>query len=308
MTDGIWRKAIPESRDRIQSRVLVSLIGAALVAMSVWTVTLAYPIARLFPAFILGALVVSIVFSFAVWKLRAATAAGAACGGTICLLITYWTGAYPQSIVRTALTPLTMLFVITFVATRAGKKRKTRAGLAEGRRGRTASQVIANLSIAALCVTPAAYFIVQSLTHDSYAADADLRVAAMMRVMCLAALVEATADTVSSEIGQAYGGTPRMLLSLLKVQPGTDGAVTALGTIAGIVSGFLVAEGGAWAMHLSGRRALIAALAGSLGLFFDSLLGATAERKGWLGNDLVNFISTLFASAVAGVAYWLFVN
>jgi len=35
------------------------------------------------------------------------------------------------------------------------------------------------------------------------------------------------------------------------------------------------------------------------GLIFDSLLGATVERRGWLGNDLVNFSSTVFAAAVA---------
>jgi uncharacterized membrane protein len=36
---------------------------------------------------------------------------------------------------------------------------------------------------------------------------------------------------------------------------------------------------------------------GVFGLFFDSLLGATLERAGWLNNDAVNFLST--ASAVA---------
>jgi uncharacterized membrane protein len=39
------------------------------------------------------------------------------------------------------------------------------------------------------------------------------------------------------------------------------------------------------------------------GLFFDSVLGATLERRGWLGNDLVNFCSTLFAAAI--VLIWL---
>jgi uncharacterized membrane protein len=34
-------------------------------------------------------------------------------------------------------------------------------------------------------------------------------------------------------------------------------------------------------------------------LFFDSLLGATVERRGWLGNDLVNFSSTAFTAALA---------
>ncbi len=36
----------------------------------------------------------------------------------------------------------------------------------------------------------------------------------------------------------------------------------------------------------------------SLAFFFDSLLGATLERRGYIGNDLVNFLSTLFAAAV----------
>jgi len=37
------------------------------------------------------------------------------------------------------------------------------------------------------------------------------------------------------------------------------------------------------------------------------LLGATVERRGWLGNDLVNFSSTLFAAVLAAVVYRFFV-
>jgi uncharacterized membrane protein len=35
------------------------------------------------------------------------------------------------------------------------------------------------------------------------------------------------------------------------------------------------------------------------GLFVDSLLGATIERRGWLNNDAVNFLSTLAAALMA---------
>jgi len=35
------------------------------------------------------------------------------------------------------------------------------------------------------------------------------------------------------------------------------------------------------------------------GLLFDSLLGATLERQGWLNNDGVNFLSTASAAAFA---------
>jgi uncharacterized membrane protein len=38
---------------------------------------------------------------------------------------------------------------------------------------------------------------------------------------------------------------------------------------------------------------------GVFGLFFDSLLGATLERRGWLNNDGVNFLSTVSAACFA---------
>ena len=43
----------------------------------------------------------------------------------------------------------------------------------------------------------------------------------------------------------------------------------------------------------------IACAGGVFGLFFDSLLGATLERKGWLNNDAVNFLSTASAAVFA---------
>jgi uncharacterized membrane protein len=46
---------------------------------------------------------------------------------------------------------------------------------------------------------------------------------------------------------------------------------------------------------------MLAFVAGVAGLLFDSLLGATMERHGWIGNDVVNFCSTAFAAGVAFV-------
>jgi uncharacterized protein (TIGR00297 family) len=226
----------------------------------------------------------------------------------ICFQITLWTGSFTESALRTGLTPLILLFVLTFVSTRAGRTKKARTGLAESRRGRSAAQVIANLSVAALSVSPQSENLVQrwmayccvSGLYEAWASEA-------VKIMCVAALVEATADTVSSEIGQAFGGDPVLIAGLRRAEPGTDGAVTFLGSCAGVAAGALVAIAGGWAIHLSLRAVLTTLGAGICGLFFDSLLGATVERRGWMGNDLVNFTSTAFAAVLAAVIYRLFV-
>jgi uncharacterized membrane protein len=54
-------------------------------------------------------------------------------------------------------------------------------------------------------------------------------------------------------------------------------------------------------MTLGGSAAIfwISCAGGIFGLFFDSLLGATLERRGWLNNDAVNFLSTASAAGFA---------
>jgi uncharacterized protein (TIGR00297 family) len=306
--DTGWRKAIPEARDRLQSHVLVGVVGALLVWMSADSFYVAYPSGAIFFTLPVEAMGFSIGFAVLVRALRAATTGGAVCGGMICFLLTLWTDSSRETILRSGLMPLMILFVLTFVSTRAGRTRKVRRGLAESRRGRSAAQVVANLSVAALSVSPGLAILV--LRWMGYCCISGLYAAwaiEVVKVMCVAALVEATADTVSSEIGQAFGGRPMMLLSLRRVEAGTDGAVTLLGSCAGVLAGTLVAFAGGWAMHLAAGAMLTALGAGVCGLFFDSLLGATVERRGWLGNNLVNFSSTVFAAASAAIAYRFFV-
>jgi uncharacterized protein (TIGR00297 family) len=296
--DTGWRKAIPEERDRLQSKVLVWVVGALLVWLCADAVRAAARFSIRFPAFVLEVFALSAAFALIARRLRAATVGGAVCGGMICFLMTFWTGAWTKSVMRSGLTPLVLLFLVTFFATRAGRQQKMRAGLAEARRGRSAAQIIANLSIAGICASPWSAWIVGGET-SLLTGSAIL----VLKMGCLAALVEATADTVSSEIGQAFGGDPLLVVGLRRVSPGTDGAITVVGSCAGVAGGALVAITGGWAMHLSAGAMLTALGAGICGLFFDSLLGATVERRGWVGNDLVNFTCTLFAAVLAAVVY-----
>ncbi len=43
-------------------------------------------------------------------------------------------------------------------------------------------------------------------------------------------------------------------------------------------------------------------VAGIAGMLFDSVLGGTWENRGAMGNDSVNFVSTVFAADLALVA------
>ena len=90
-----------------------------------------------------------------------------------------------------------------------------------------------------------------------------------------------------------------MITTLRRVAPGSDGAVSLAGTVAGTSGALLVALAAMPALGLSIRSALGAVLGAIGGLFFDSLLGATAERRGWLNNDAVNFLSTIAAAVIA---------
>jgi uncharacterized protein (TIGR00297 family) len=289
-------KAIPPRRDQLQSRVLVWLLMPILCAVAALVISGPIIGTSRFPSFLLTSVLTSGAFALVAWRLKAATPAAATCGGIICLLLTY-TPIQPGTPSRSGLAQLLALFILTFAATRAGRTRKVSADIAESRRGRNIAQVIANLGVPALIAIPGFIFVEILWSQPNYF-DSSWVTA----VLVLSALAEATADTVSSEIGQAFGGRPLLVTTLRRVEPGTDGAISLRGTLAGLLAAAIVAAIGAWSMHLSPQQSSIAFAAGICGLFFDSLLGATLERRGWMDNDLVNFCSTVFSPAVCLLA------
>lgn len=229
------------------------------------------------------------------WVGRAGTLAAAFTGAVITASLMYGTAAEPFRPWRTALVPIVTLLVLTSLATRFGRAHKQRLGTAEKRRGRAASQVAANLGVALLAGTPMMQDYLAGILGDSASARLP------MFTVALAALAEAAADTVSSEIGQVLGGAPVMLTTFRRVEPGTDGAISLAGTLAGVLAaGFVSAAG---TLALGGGAAMLATswAAGIIGLFFDSFLGATFEREGLLNNDAVNLISTECAACAAGM-------
>jgi uncharacterized protein (TIGR00297 family) len=94
-----------------------------------------------------------------------------------------------------------------------------------------------------------------------------------------------------------------MLTTLRPVPTGTDGAVSLAGTLAGAAGAAIITGIAALVFQFTAGESAIAFAGGIVALFFDSLLGATLERRGWLNNDAVNALSTLAGALfAAGVA------
>ena len=266
----------------------------ALLVLVVAPVTVAVALECLFfapasPWLPVRALCLGALLALLVWKSRAATAGAALCGGlfTVALFM-----AVPGW--RTALWPLVALLLLTLGATRFGRARKEALGIAEARRGRIATQVTANLGVAALAAVALRF---------SLAVAAPVIVSSIaLRSALVAALAEAAADTLSSELGEVLGGEPRLLTTFRRVPIGTDGAVSMAGTIAGLCAAAIVAVVAAFALHLTLTDTALILFAAVAGLFVDSWLGAVLERRGWLNNDAVNFLATL---AAALLAFWV---
>lgn len=217
-------------------------------------------------------IVITGLFGIGGYLSRGVSKPGAIAGGLLAFLL--YVAAGPPAFVT-----LLGVFILTWIATRIGYVRKAAMGLAENRKGRGARQVLANVG-AATGFALAGIFI------------------PILHIASAAALAEAAADTASSECGEALAGSAYMITDLQRVDVGTDGGISLPGTLAGALAACLIATLGAagWVPH---RDVLAIAAAGFLGTVFDSLLGATLERRGVIGNNGVNFASTIAAGIIA---------
>ncbi|MGA7294234.1 MAG: DUF92 domain-containing protein, partial [Terriglobales bacterium] len=118
-------------------------------------------------------------------------------------------------------------------------------------------------------------------------------------VAAVAALAEAATDTVASEIGQYRRSQALLITTWQRVPAGTDGGITIPGTVAGLAAGLLIAMVAVSGGMILRSQLWIPVAAGFAGMFFDSLLGATLQRRGWMSNETVNFFATLAAGALA---------
>ncbi len=192
----------------------------------------------------------------------------------------------------TGLIMLASFFVLATVATTFGIQQKQKLGFAESNRGkRNAAQVLANGGIAAILGLSVWIFPQYYL---------------LFSLMIAASFSSATADTLSSELGNVFGKNFYNIVSFKKDIRGLNGVISQEGTLYGLAGSIIIA-----AIYALGNgfdfRFLIVVIAGTIGNFFDSVLGATLENNGAISNNSVNFLNTLLAALFGGCLYLLFI-
>lgn len=227
----------------------------------------------------------------------------------------------------------TVILIVFFVMAsgwsrvgRASKETLTVGILTKGG-ARDAVQVVANGGVFALC---AIGYAVWTAGGGSPVPSAGATWSGVLwRAAAGGALASASGDTWATEIGTLWGGRPRSILTGRPVEPGTSGAVTPIGTCAGIL-GAGVLGGVLWGLGWPARAAVASIGGGVAGMAVDSLLGATLQRRrwcercnvfterdvhvcdaptrpagglSWLDNDGVNALTTLSGACIALILY-----
>ncbi len=256
----------------------ITVIITALIA---WAFTALVPTVTV-PEIAIG-LAVTVALGYAAYALGTASVPGMLTGVLLALLSVVLGG------VGWFLT-LISFFAIGGLASKYRFDEKADRGVAQENQGaRGTGNVLANSAVALAALV-------------GYAATDHLGVPAVLFGFAFAgAVATALADTLSSEIGGLFDG-PRLITTLRPVEPGTDGAITWQGELAGLAGTTVVAVLAATTMPL-GDQALagvVGGAAGFIGMTVDSLLGALIEGDR-IGNQAVNFLATL-AGGIAAVA------
>jgi uncharacterized protein (TIGR00297 family) len=225
------------------------------------------------------ALAVTALFGYVSWALDAASIPGMMTGALLAML-TIVLGGYGWFAVLIA------FFGIGSLSTKFRYEEKEARGVAEDNEGaRGSGNVLGNAAVALAAVL-------------AYAARGKLAIPGEIFLFAFAgSIATAMSDTLSSEIGGVFDD-PRLITTLERVEPGTDGAVTWQGELAGAAGAAVVAAIAAGLFgNVDATGALVVAVAGLSGMTIDSLLGATLEGDA-LGNQSVNFLATLTGAFV----------
>ncbi|GAB2229859.1 hypothetical protein Droror1_Dr00014115 [Drosera rotundifolia] len=182
-------------------------------------------------------------------------------------------------------------FVVGTAATKVKMAQKEAQGVAEKRKGRRGpGSVIGSSAAGCVCATLSINGVGgKALSH-------------LWQLGFVASFCTKLSDTVSSEIGKAYGKTTYLVTTFKIVPRGTEGAVSIEGTVAGLVASVLLAFVGYLIGQINAIEAVLCVIASQLANLGESVIGASLQDKDgfqWLNNDAVNVINITMGSILA---------
>lgn len=203
------------------------------------------------------------------------TFAGSLSGGIIAILV--YSGAGLTGFIMMA-----AFFIMAILATSYKRKEKRKVQDSGHQVKRNARQVWANGGMAGLAGALSLFM------------DPDQ----IFAIIIAAVFSSAAADTISSELGMVKGKRFINILTLKEDRKGRDGVISVEGCLWGLAASIVIA-GIYYAGFGTPSHFLIILMAGTIGNISDSILGASLERKGIVGNDAVNLLNTIIAGITA---------
>jgi uncharacterized protein (TIGR00297 family) len=266
----------------IDDNITVPLVGSAVL----YAATLVEPgrLADAGPALLRGAMIggaINAALAVAAYAAKGVDLSGALAGwclGTSLYAFGGWRG----------FALLLLFFVLGTACTKVGYAKKAALGIAQEKGGRRGAKNAFANTVAGVAF---AFLAVATPHHDLFV------------LALIAAFATAAADTVSSEIGQAFGRTTYLVTSFKRVPPGTDGAVSLEGTLAGIAASAVLAAFAAASALVGWKGAVVVVAAAFVGTTLESYVGATLERMKAVDNEVVNFANTV-AGGLAAMGIW----
>ncbi len=187
---------------------------------------------------------------------------------------------------------LTIFTIAGFIATIRGIDRKKAQGLQEGQLGERTWKNVFGVGVPP-CIAVALNLIFD-LPLEAFA------------ILFISTIAVAGADTIASEVGvkdpKAY-----MITTGKRVEPGTNGGISILGTAVSTVIALMIAVMGWYVMTESLSVLLLIPFAmGVFGNLLDSVFGAVLENPGYI-SKYINNGSTEMISGLLGVMIYFII-
>lgn len=177
-----------------------------------------------------------------------------------------------------------LYFIIGTSVTKVKMSEKEKAGIAEKRNGRRGPEnVWGSAATAAIFCS-----LIGHGGNDN-----------LLKLAYVSSLATKASDTTASEIGKAFGKNCYRITDLKQVPPGTEGAVSIEGTLAGIIGSILVAVYGIEVGWVEGWNQFgVVIISSFIATTIESFLGATIQNNKMITNEFINFINTMVGSLV----------